>query len=134
MKVCRFCGNEVHSDDSFCEKCGCELDKDSFVPVVAPIVNKEIEKKDNIAAIVGFVCALASWVTCGALTIPGFILSVWGYAQKKYCNPERESLAILGIVFSSIILLIPLILLILYFVFGVAVFGISANDYNNWRY
>lgn len=131
MIICTKCGNKVKKGDTFCDKCGYELDKDS-PEYVQPVVI-EHEKKDNAAAITGFVCALCAVPFCFLTTLPGFILSVYGFAQRKSCNPEREGMAMVGIVISSLLLLIPLAIIIIQIINGYNIWN-DFNNSNKWGY
>lgn len=130
MAICSFCGNKLNESDAFCDKCGQEIDKKRPSHIVQQPMQFQTQKKDNVAAVTGFVCALINIFSCGVLTIPGFIISVYGYAQRKYCYPERKELAMTGIILTGIILVLPFIILTLYFIF--AALGLIEMN-NNWN-
>ena len=66
------------------------------------------KKENNTPALLGFIFSLTF-----CLCIPGLILSIIGLATAKNYKNNRIVLAILGIIFSSIFLLIGLIIVIL---------------------
>lgn len=101
-KYCANCGTEIKEGTTKCPKCS-----KSF----------ETEKKEtNTMAIVGIICSFL-------LPLLGLIFSIVGLKKSKELNDGKE-VAIIGIVISSILMFIRLIVMILLFLFAV---GIAAN-------
>jgi len=134
MRYCDRCGNQVKSDDVYCEKCGHEIDSSNAATYTPPTIVLPQEKKDNVAALTGFVCALFAPLCCGFTTVPGFIISLYGFFQRKSCYPEREGYALCGIIVSGILLLIPLMLFIMYMIFGISILGELGSRSSSWGY
>ena len=79
--------------------------------------------KTNGMAVAGFVCALATTFT-GISAILGLIFSIVGLSQIKKTGEDGRGLAIAGIIISSVLMFIGIIVIILFIVFGI----MAANE------
>ena len=91
-KYCSNCGNEMKQDETFCSKCGKSIDTAS----------KE-EKGKKGASIAGFVFSIIGILTCGLTSLIGLIISIIGLCISKN-KKRKDSLAVAGIIISSIII------------------------------
>lgn len=119
--ICKKCGTENTGDSNFCTKCGGVLESTASNEVVE--VNRgetkkiEIKSEDNQKnsrgkAIAGFICSLCGMLTCGISSVVGLILSIIGLSESRK-RGETDGLAIAGIVFSSLFILIFLYAMIM---------------------
>ena len=98
MKFCAHCGRELVDEAVVCPGCGCACNNSAIG-----------NDKWNGLAIAGFV------VSFFAATV-GLILSIIGYRQCKNTNEKGRSLALAGIIISSVELGIYALSLLFYFV------------------
>ena len=101
-KYCANCGTEIKEGDNKCSKCG----RTVGVP----------QKETNGMAIAGMICAFL---------IPLLIFSIVGLSKSKKINDGKE-LSIVGIVLSSLFLLIRIITIGLFLAF--AAFAVANED------
>lgn len=97
MKFCAHCGRELVDEAVVCPGCGCACNNSAIG-----------NDKWNGLAIAGFV------VSFFAATV-GLILSIIGYRQCKKTNEKGRSLALAGIIISSVELGIYVLTFLIYF-------------------
>lgn len=76
------------------------------------IVKNTENQKKNTLGLVGFIVSIASIVTCGFSSLPGLVLSIVGLNESKKYNNDKKGLSIAGIVISSIMLIIFVIIMV----------------------
>ena len=103
-KYCANCGTEIKEGDNKCSKCG--------RTVGAP------QKETNGMAIAGMICAFL-------IPLLGLIFSIVGLSKSKKINDGKE-LSIVGIILSSLFLLIRIITIGLFL--ALAVFTVANED------
>ena len=108
---CKNCGKEISDGSVVCINCGAKAD--SEIPF-------------NILSIVGF--ALSFF-----LAVPGLICSIIGYLQIKKSVYRGKSLAVAGIVISSVSIVITLIVII-YAISLAAIVATTYPSYPNYYY
>lgn len=103
--ICKNCGTDSKGGSSFCTKCGATLD------IKTETNDDKSRKPSRGKAIVGFICSLCGILTCGISSIVGLILSIMGLSESRK-RGETDGLAIAGIIFSSLFILIILIAIV----------------------
>ena len=119
---CKYCGAEVIDESRFCSKCGKELveeqkktsndEKININVNLEDIKSAYKEKPYNGFCIAGFICSLFPWVfSSGAilLSIIGLIISKIGLKDVKAKDERGEVFAVIGIVFSSVTLIVAIL-------------------------
>lgn len=131
-KFCRECGKELEENSKFCKNCGTKIEEEKTKEANASNENTNesaasnagtnvtynqtyVTKKSNGMAIAGFVISLVSLLCCGYSSWLGLIFSIIGLVNANKNEGEGKGLAIAGIVISSILL----ILIVLLTIFGV---------------
>ena len=123
-KFCRECGKELEEESKFCNNCGTKIEEANAYINESASSNAStnvtynqtyVTKKSNGMAIAGFVISLVSLLCCGYSSWLGLIFSIIGLANANKNEGEGKGLAIAGIVISSILF----ILIVLLTVFGV---------------
>ena len=133
-KFCKNCGQEVESGNYFCINCGERIDTDdsssnskvestnntsnttnnnnsSNVQYNNNVQTNSGQKRTNGLAIAGFVVSLVSSICCcGSLNVISLVLSIVGLANAKDFNGDGKGLAIAGIIISSVVLVIYILL------------------------
>ena len=124
-KFCTKCGTSLNDDDVFCPKCGTKSNSE------APKVEEEtayeepkheehhmvennqedflsvkIESK-NTVGLVGFILSFA-------VPIAGLICSIIGLQKAKEVNDDSKNLCIAGIIISSVLTVVGIILIIVW--------------------
>lgn len=125
-KFCTKCGSELN-ESNFCENCGAKNEDNvanSTVQINQTIVNKP---KSNGFATAGFVISLVSILCCGGTSTIGLIFSIIGLVTAKKYDGNGKGLAIAGIIISAI----SVILLILFYVLGIAASFIDTINTSN---
>lgn len=107
MKYCTHCGKELFDDAVRCPMCG------QFCPD-AMQSDAQNDVKWNSYAIGGF-------ITSFLFSIVGLVLSIIGYRQCKKNNEKGGAFALAGIIISSVIIAVYLIIVLFYMSFLVAV-------------
>ncbi len=98
-KYCANCGTEIKEGDTKCLKCGRVFGGN--------------KKETNAMAIAGIVCSFL-------VPLLGLIFSIVGLNKSKTLNDGKE-LSIVGIVISSILLVVRLIAIVFFFIFAVTI-------------
>ena len=131
-KFCRECGKELEQNSKFCKNCGTKIEEEKTEEANASNENTNesaasnagtnvtynqtyVTKKSNGMAIAGFVISLVSLLCCGYSSWLGLIFSIIGLVNANKNEGEGKGLAISGIVISSILF----ILIVLLTIFGV---------------
>lgn len=109
---CSNCGSELKSNEKFCSNCGSPVNQAPTNNYVNNQSNNG-QNNNNGMATAGFVVSLISTVLCcGAFNWLSLIFSIIGLTQAKSKNGNGKSLAIAGIIISSISLVIFIISII----------------------
>lgn len=96
---CKNCGNQIHDDAVVCVHCGC--------PVQQNATDKACAKpKSNALAIIGFILSFL-------IPVAGLICSILGARQADTDGGKYKGLATAGIVISSILLAVEIVLAII---------------------
>lgn len=131
-KFCRECGKELEEESKFCKNCGTKIEEEKTEEANTLNENTNesaasnastnvtynqtyVTKKSNGMAVAGFVISLVSLLCCGYSSWLGLIFSIIGLVNANKNEGEGKGLAIAGIVISSILL----ILIVLLTTFGV---------------
>ena len=131
-KFCRECGKELEQNSKFCKNCGTKIEEEKTEEANTSNENTNesaasnagtnvtynqtyVTKKSNGMAIAGFVISLVSLLCCGYSSWLGLIFSIIGLVNANKNEGEGKGLAISGIVISSILF----ILIVLLTIFGV---------------
>ena len=127
MAYCRKCGSTVNTDYTFCENCGCEIDKEDLKEMDKKVVIEEVhqstpELPTNTIGIVGFVLAMISIpMSCLCLlpifSVPGLICSIMGLVKSKTLEGSGKGLSIAGIAVAAVSILFWCFMLFVYFVY-----------------
>lgn len=134
-KFCRECGKELEENSKFCKNCGTKIEKEKTEEANTSNENTNesaasnagtnvtynqtyVTKKSNGMAIAGFVMSLVSLLCCGYSSWLGLIFSIIGLVNANKNEGEGKELAIAGIVISSILLIIIVLL---------TIFGVMAS-------
>ena len=142
-KFCRECGKELEENSKFCKNCGTKIEEEKTEEANASNENTNesaasnagtnvtynqtyVTKKSNGMAIAGFVISLVSLLCCGYSSWLGLIFSIIGLVNANKNEGEGKGLAIAGIVISSILL----ILIVLLTIFGVMA-SVTDDVYSN---
>ena len=127
-KFCTKCGNELN-DSNFCEKCGAKNEDANTNNAGTVQINQTIvtKPKSNGFATAGFIISLVSLLCCGSTSTFGLIFSIIGLVTAKKYDGNGKGLAIAGIIISSI----SVILLILFYVLGIAASFIDTINTSN---
>ena len=130
-KFCRECGKELEENSKFCKNCGTKIEEEKTEEANTSNENINesaasnagtnvtynqtyVTKKSNGMAVAGFVISLVSLLCCGYPSWLGLIFSIIGLVNANKNEGEGKGLAIAGIVISSILL----ILIVLLTIFG----------------
>lgn len=115
-KFCVECGSELKSDYVACPKCGKKLKESKKSTVVVTNNITTNNNSSNGFAIAGFVVSLvSSLLCCGTFNVLALILSIIGLIKSKELNGRGKGLAIAGIVIASIMFIIDIIIVIVYY-------------------
>ena len=134
-KFCRECGKELEENSKFCNNCGTKIEEEKTEETNTSNENTNesaasnagtnvtynqtyVTKKSNGMAIAGFVISLVSLLCCGYSSWLGLIFSIIGLVNANKNEGEGKGLAIAGIVISSILLIIIVLL---------TIFGVMAS-------
>ena len=134
-KFCRECGKELEENSKFCNNCGTKIEEEKTEETNTSNENTNesaasnagtnvtynqtyVTKKSNGMAIAGFVISLVSLLCCGYSSWLGLIFSIIGLVNANKNEGEGKELAIAGIVISSILLIIIVLL---------TIFGVMAS-------
>ncbi len=134
-KFCRECGKELEENSKFCKNCGTKIEEEKTEEANTSNENINesaasnagtnvtynqtyVTKKSNGMAIAGFVISLVSLLCCGYSSWLGLIFSIIGLVNANKNEGEGKELAIAGIVISSILLIIIVLL---------TIFGVMAS-------
>lgn len=134
-KFCRECGKELEENSKFCNNCGTKIEEEKTEEANTSNENTNesaasnagtnvtynqtyVTKKSNGMAIAGFVMSLVSLLCCGYSSWLGLIFSIIGLVNANKNEGEGKELAIAGIVISSILLIIIVLL---------TIFGVMAS-------
>ena len=134
-KFCRECGKELEENSKFCNNCGTKIEEEKTEEANTSNENTNesaasnagtnvtynqtyVTKKINGMAIAGFVISLVSLLCCGYSSWLGLIFSIIGLVNANKNEGEGKGLAIAGIVISSILLIIIVLL---------TIFGVMAS-------
>ncbi len=85
----------------------------------------------NNMALAGFICSLVGFITCGIVSIVGFVLSIIGLNKSKQLNGEGKGFAVAGIVIGAIEIVVTIIVIILFCIFVVAAGSSSKIIYDD---
>ncbi len=94
---CNNCGREIDDKAVVCPNCGVVANKQALAPE---------STKSNTLAIVGFICSFL-------IPIVGLICSIIGYKKAHEYNDNGKSLALAGIIISSVIIIIAVVFIII---------------------
>lgn len=96
---CWNCGEKIKDGVKYCVNCGNEI-----------IINRTNNTKvsENNKSITGFILSIIGFLTCGICSIIGLIFSIQGLSESKK-KGKQDTIAILGIIISSIPLLVILL-------------------------
>ena len=142
-KFCRECGKELEENSKFCNNCGTKIEEEKTEETNTSNENTNesaasnagtnvtynqtyVTKKSNGMAIAGFVISLVSLLCCGYSSWLGLIFSIIGLVNANKNEGEGKGLAIAGIVISSILFIIIVLLTI----FGVMA-SVTDDVYSN---
>lgn len=142
-KFCRECGKELEENSKFCNNCGTKIEEEKTEEANTSNENINesaasnagtnvtynqtyVTKKSNGMAIAGFVISLVSLLCCGYSSWLGLIFSIIGLVNANKNEGEGKGLAIAGIVISSILLII-IVLLTIYGVMASVTDDVSSN-------
>lgn len=142
-KFCRECGKELEENSKFCNNCGTKIEEEKTEEANTSNENTNesaasntgtnvtynqtyVTKKSNGMAIAGFVISLVSLLCCGYSSWLGLIFSIIGLVNANKNEGEGKGLAIAGIVISSILLII-IVLLTIYGVMASVTDDVSSN-------
>ena len=142
-KFCRECGKELEENSKFCNNCGTKIEEEKTEETNTSNENTNesaasnagtnvtynqtyVTKKSNGMAIAGFVISLVSLLCCGYSSWLGLIFSIIGLVNANTNEGEGKGLAIAGIVISSILFIIIVLLTI----FGVMA-SVTDDVYSN---
>lgn len=142
-KFCRECGKELEENSKFCNNCGTKIEEEKTEEANTSNENTNesaasnagtnvtynqtyVTKKSNGMAIAGFVISLVSLLCCGYSSWLGLIFSIIGLVNANKNEGEGKELAIAGIVISSILLII-IVLLTIYGVMASVTDDVSSN-------
>lgn len=134
-KFCRECGKELEENSKFCNNCGTKIEEEKTEEANTSNENTNesaasnagtnvtynqtyVTKKSNGMAVAGFVISLVSLLCCGYSSWLGLIFSIIGLVNANKNEGEGKELAIAGIVISSILLIIIVLL---------TIFGVMAS-------
>lgn len=86
---CYNCGKEIGEHTKICNNCGAK-----------------IKKSYNLLSLVGFICSFIF------LVIPGLVCSIIGFLEIQKTNEKGKGLALAGIIISSFLISVLIVLLI----------------------
>ena len=127
--LCKKCGSHSTSAD-FCSVCGCMMESDGNLSQTASYELSGAPKVLGILSLVAGILALVMGVCCCwfyllhllliAIAIAGFVLGIIGMVQAKK-QGLKNPMAKLGLIFSCIGLICPLLFWICYIILAVTV-------------
>ena len=134
-KFCRECGKELEDESKFCKNCGTKIEEEKTEEANTSNENTNesaasnagtnvtynqtyVTKKSNGMAVAGFVISLVSLLCCGYSSWLGLFFYIIGLVNANKNEGEGKELAIAGIVISSILLIIIVLL---------TIFGVMAS-------
>lgn len=112
-KYCTYCGKEVEENDNVCGNCGKTINS-----TIQTVVTKKETNKTESFAIAGFVLSIVSFLCYGSTSILGLIFSIVGFVNCNKNGKDGKGLAIAGIIISSIMFIVLIILYIFMFILG----------------
>ena len=115
-KFCTYCGKEIDENDNVCGYCGNAINKNNAT--VINVVNNT-NKTDGFAT-AGFVLSLVSFLCCGSTSVIALIFSIVGLVNCSKNGTNGKGLAISGIVISTVLVFILVVLYIITSVLGYA--------------
>lgn len=111
-KKCPNCGKSIDNNAKFCVNCGSKQTKEAEIKEEKTTTVKSTNNVPvNGLSITGFVLSLLSLLCCGLISPLGLIFSIIGIAKSEKEDSTGKGLAIAGIIISSIMLLLFIIML-----------------------
>ena len=118
MRYCSKCGSEIKEGSSFCQNCGEKINSIPSQPATNTTTSNGSTKTNGLA-IAGFIISLVAAFSFGSSSLLGLILSIIGLTQINKSNDKGKGFAIAGIVISSIMLIVSILVAIAYVAFAV---------------
>ena len=133
-KKCPNCGKNIDNNANFCVNCGSKQTKEAEIKEEKTTT---VESKNTVPvnglSITGFVLSMISLLCCGLLSPLGLIFSIIGVAKTEKEDTTGKGLAIAGIIISSIMLLLFIIMLLTLNTLGDFVNEVvSDEEFNNF--
>ncbi len=133
-KKCPNCGKNIDNNANFCINCGSKQTKEAEIKEEKTTT---VESTNNVPvnglSITGFVLSLLSLLCCGLLSPLGLIFSIIGITKTEKEDTTGKGLAIAGIIISSIMLLLFIIMLFTLNTLGDLVNEVvSDEEFNNF--
>lgn len=149
-KICLYCRKEVEDTSVLCPNCGQKIES-NVTNVESQTVNNnatgktisnnanineqvntnEPKKDKNVIATIGFVLAIISPLCCCGTSWLGLIFSIIGLVESKKKNGVGKKLAIAGIIISTILLVL---LVVIYVLNAFSLFTTELKGINTGRY
>ena len=108
--LCKNCGKEIDDKAVICINCGCAVDQ-QFEKIQKRVPNEA--DKVSVLSILGFCLALVGWAVYGVgifLEIAALVMSIIGVVNANKTGKKLKGLGVAGIIISSILIGLILIL------------------------
>lgn len=115
-KYCTNCGKQIPCDANLCPYCGTSVSNQTINNNTN--INQNTISPKNDVALGGLIVSIISIFCCGSLSIIGLILSIIGLLKSKKMNGKSEGAAIAGIIISSILIFLWILVIVLLFIIG----------------
>lgn len=129
-KKCPNCGKNIDNNAKFCVNCGSKQSEIKEAKTTTVETNKV---PVNGLSITGFVLAMVSLLCCGLTSPLGLIFSIIGIVKSEKEDSTGKGLAIAGIIISSIMLILFILMIFVLNSLGDLVNDVIADEqFNNF--